>query len=95
MCGDLSDALDVYGSATGKMSSITVAPCSRTGRSCWRLYNSLFRFDQDLLVNGHAYGAPAGHSPVMHLRHVPGGRMWEHFMRSFEEVWTAGTPIEA
>ena len=58
------------------------------------LYNSLFRFDQDLLVNGHAYGAPAGHSPVMHLRRVPGGRMWEHFMRSFEEVWTVGTPIE-
>lgn len=58
------------------------------------LYNSLFRFDQDLLVNGHAYGAPAGHSPVMHLRRVPGGRMWEHFMRSFEEVWDSGTPIE-
>ena len=56
------------------------------------LYNSLFRFDQDLMVNGHAYGAPAGHSPVMHLRRVPGGRMWDHFMRSFDEVWNVGTP---
>jgi hypothetical protein len=56
------------------------------------LYNSLFRFDQDLMVNGHAYGAPAGHSPVLHLRRVPGGRMWDHYMRSFEEVWTTGTP---
>jgi len=37
------------------------------------LYNSLFRFDQDLLVNGHAYGAVAGQSPVLHLRRVPGG----------------------
>lgn len=51
------------------------------------LYNSIFRFDQDMLVNGHAYGAPAGESPVLHLRRVPGGRMWDHFMRSFEEVW--------
>ncbi len=56
------------------------------------LYNSLFRFDQDLMVNGHAYGAPAGHSPVLHLRRVPGGRMWDHYMRSFEEVWKIATP---
>ncbi len=56
------------------------------------LYNSLFRFDQDLLVNGHAYGAPAGQSPVLHLRRVPGGRMWDHYMRSFEEVWKIASP---
>jgi transcriptional regulator with XRE-family HTH domain len=56
------------------------------------LYNSLFRFDQDLLVNGHAYGAPAGQSPVLHLRRVPGGRMWDHYMRSFEEVWKGAKP---
>lgn len=56
------------------------------------LYNSLFRFDQDLLVNGHAFGAVAGHSPVMHLRRVPGGRLWDHYMRSFDETWQAGTP---
>ena len=56
------------------------------------LYNSLFRFDQDLLVNGHVFGAVAGHSPVLHLRRVPGGRMWDHYMRSFDETWTVGTP---
>ncbi len=56
------------------------------------LYNSLFRFDQDLMVNGHAYGEPAGHSPVLHLRRVPGGRIWDHYMRSFEEVWKIATP---
>ena len=53
------------------------------------LYNSLFRFDQDLLVNGHAWGAPAGQSPVLHLRRVPGGRTWDHYMRSFEAVWSS------
>jgi hypothetical protein len=56
------------------------------------LYNSLFRFDQDLLVNGHVFGAPAGFSPVLHLRRVPGGRMWDHYMRSFDQVWAMGTP---
>jgi Helix-turn-helix domain len=56
------------------------------------LYNSLFRFDQDLMVNPQAYGEPAGHSPVLHLRRVPGGRIWDHYMRSFEAVWDAATP---
>lgn len=56
------------------------------------LYNSVFRFDQDLLVNIHAYGVPAAQSPVLHLRRVPGGRMWDHYMRSFEEVWKIATP---
>ncbi len=56
------------------------------------LYNSLYRFDEDLMVNGHAYGAPAGHSPVLHLRRVPGGRVWDHYMRSFEEVWAVARP---
>ncbi|OLT07927.1 transcriptional regulator [Pseudonocardia sp. CNS-004] len=59
------------------------------------LYNSLFRFDQDLLVNGHVFGAPAGFSPVLHLRRVPGGRMWDHYMRSFEHVWETGVPETA
>ncbi|GAB2657164.1 XRE family transcriptional regulator [Saccharopolyspora gloriosae] len=51
------------------------------------LYNSLYRFDDQLLVNGHAFGALAGECPVMHLRKVPDGPMWEHYMQSFERVW--------
>lgn len=56
------------------------------------LYNSLYRFDDQLLVNGHAYGSLAGENPVMHLRKVPGGQMWEHYMQSFERVWQEATP---
>ncbi|KAA5829568.1 helix-turn-helix transcriptional regulator [Saccharopolyspora hirsuta] len=56
------------------------------------LYNSLYRFDDQLLVNGHAYGALAGENPVMHLRRVPQGQMWDHYMNSFERVWQKATP---
>jgi transcriptional regulator with XRE-family HTH domain len=56
------------------------------------LYNSIYRSDQDILVNSHAYGAVASHAPVLHLRRVPGGRLWDHYMRSFEAVWKSGTP---
>jgi hypothetical protein len=51
------------------------------------LYNSLFRFDDDLLVNMHVYGAVAAKSPVMHVRRITGGRLFPHYMASFERVW--------
>ncbi|OQO91977.1 transcriptional regulator [Saccharomonospora piscinae] len=56
------------------------------------LYNSFYRFDDDLLVNGHAHGSLAGQNPVMHLRRLPTGQMWQHYMRSFERVWEQATP---
>ncbi len=50
------------------------------------LYNSIYRFDGDMLVNTHVYGAPAAHSPVLHLREQPGG-LFDHYAASFERVW--------
>jgi transcriptional regulator with XRE-family HTH domain len=59
------------------------------------LYNSLYRFDEDMLINAHVYGAPAAQNPVIHLRRVPGGRLFEHYLTSFERVWATATSIEA
>ncbi|MEV6226539.1 helix-turn-helix transcriptional regulator [Saccharopolyspora shandongensis] len=56
------------------------------------LYNSLYRFDDNLLVNGHAFGALAGQNPVLHLQQLPGGLMWENYMRSFDRVWEQARP---
>lgn len=56
------------------------------------LYNSIYRFDDTLLVNGHAYGALAGQNPVMQLKRTSEGSMWDHFMRSFERVWEIAVP---
>jgi transcriptional regulator with XRE-family HTH domain len=58
------------------------------------LYNSLYRFDDDLLVNTHAYGMPAGQSPVLHLRRLPGGSLFDHYMASFERVWDTAQPVK-
>jgi hypothetical protein len=57
------------------------------------LYNSIFRFDDDLLVNTHAYGAVAAKSPVMHVRRIAGGRLFDHYMASFERVWEQAEPL--
>jgi hypothetical protein len=57
------------------------------------LYNSIYRFDETLLVNTHAYGSPASQSPVMHIQRVPGGRLFDHYMSSFDKVWSRSAPV--
>lgn len=58
------------------------------------LYNSIYRFDNDILVNGHAYGAPAAQSPVFHYRRFDGGRLFNHYLASFERVWATATTAD-
>lgn len=58
------------------------------------LYASMFRFDSTVLVNPHTYGAPASHSPVLHLRRIAGGRLFTHHLRGFERTWEAAQPVE-
>lgn len=57
------------------------------------LYASLYRADDVMLANTHVYGAPAAHSPVLHLHRAPGGRLFEHYARSYERVWDQAREI--
>jgi len=56
------------------------------------LYNSIYRFDDDMLVNTHVYGFAAGHAPLLHLRRLSGGDLFETYSESFETVWSAAKP---
>ena len=58
------------------------------------LYNSIFRADDQLLVNTHIYGVMANNAPVFHLRKIPGGEMASSYIESFERVWESATPYE-
>ena len=51
------------------------------------LYNSIFWFDDDMLVNTHVYGVPAHFAPVLHLRHLSSGTLFQTYARSFDRVW--------
>ena len=57
------------------------------------LYNSIYRSDDQLLVNTHVYGIPAAQVPVWHLRKLAGGEITSIFMESFERVWESATPV--
>jgi hypothetical protein len=56
------------------------------------LYNSIYRADEQLLVNTHIYGVMANNAPVFHLRKIPGGDMAATYLESFERVWADAKP---
>ncbi|MFE2290613.1 XRE family transcriptional regulator [Streptomyces sp. NPDC059452] len=51
------------------------------------LYNSLFRADDEMLVNAHVYGIGAYMAPVFHLRRIPGGGLFDTYANSIEQTW--------
>jgi transcriptional regulator with XRE-family HTH domain len=56
------------------------------------LYNSIYRADDQLLVNTHMYGLTAAFAPVWHLRKVAGGEVATAYLDSFERVWETAVP---
>ena len=58
------------------------------------LYNSVYRFDDEMLVNVHAYGILAAYTPVMHLRRVDGA-FFNTYIESFERVWASARAPDA
>jgi hypothetical protein len=56
------------------------------------LYASLFRYDDEIIVNPHAYGEAASANPALHLRRLDGGQVAVHYMDSFERVWDTAKP---
>jgi len=50
------------------------------------LYNSIYRFDDEMLVNTHVYGIRAAYTPVLRLRRVDGA-YFGAYLESFERVW--------
>jgi hypothetical protein len=56
------------------------------------LYNSIFRGDDQVLVNTHVYGLAGAYAPAWHLRRVAGGEIVSTYLDSFEKVWESAVP---
>jgi hypothetical protein len=56
------------------------------------LYNSIFRFDDEMVVNTHVFGVQGAHAPAMHLRRLSAGALFENYTQSFEAVWAQSKP---
>jgi hypothetical protein len=57
------------------------------------LYNSIYRADDEMLVNGHIFGVGAYLAPVLHLQRIPGGELFDSYAESIERVWESARPI--
>lgn len=56
------------------------------------LYTSIYRADDALLANAHAYGLSAAQAPVFRIRAAPGGDVARLYLDSFERVWQGAAP---
>ena len=56
------------------------------------LYNSIYRADDELMVNQHTYGVPAAQAPVFCLRNA-GSEMAALYLDSFERVWAGSAGL--
>lgn len=56
------------------------------------LYNSIYRFDDEMIVNTHAYGKIASHAPALHLRQLSAGNLFTTYSDSFTAVWDTAKP---
>jgi hypothetical protein len=91
------------GDSDGMMSRCRIAanyakPIQRADHGAVRLsgttlYNSQFRFDDEVLVNSHFWGSPAADSPVYHYRRQSDRGIAASAVRSFERVWGAAQPL--
>jgi hypothetical protein len=56
------------------------------------LYNSIYRFDDQMIVNPHVYGKVAAHAPALHLRRLSAGDLFTTYADSFTTVWEGAAP---
>lgn len=51
------------------------------------LYNSLFRYDDILMVNPHIWGQPASANPVLQLKRIGDTGWFDNYAESFDAIW--------
>jgi hypothetical protein len=58
------------------------------------LYNSLYRGDDEMLINQHIHGIAAAYAPVLHLRRRTDDGVFRNYADSFDRVWTPATSLD-
>ncbi|WP_345556822.1 XRE family transcriptional regulator [Streptomonospora halophila] len=59
------------------------------------LYNSIYRADEQLLVNHHIYGIPASSAPVLHIDGRKYSDLASTHIESFELAWNESTNLSS
>jgi hypothetical protein len=57
------------------------------------MYNSTFRFDDEMVVTPHRFGTPGFTAPLLHLRRLGPHGVFESFAEHFDAVWQTTVPV--
>lgn len=71
------------------------APNLRVGLHSTVLYNSILRFDDQMLINPHIYSMPAFRAPIIHLRKIDDGPLFNTYAECFERIWKSCRPLDS
>ncbi|MFD1660166.1 hypothetical protein ACFSL4_18670 [Streptomyces caeni] len=88
---DLADTAQIRASLA-YYRSLVGAPGCEVRLHDTTLYNSIFRYDDQLLVNPHIWGQPASANPLFQLRRTNGTDWCDRYAESFEAVWNTARP---
>lgn len=56
------------------------------------MYNSVFCFDDEMVVTPHRFGTPGFTAPLLYLRRLGPYGIFESFAEHFEAVWQSAVP---
>lgn len=59
------------------------------------MYNSVFRFDNEMFVTTHLYGLHGSKAPLFHLRRLGPHGIFADFASHFDNLWATTIPIES
>lgn len=57
------------------------------------LYNSIYRADDEMLVNAHIFGVNAFSAPLWHYRKAASGTLTASYQESFDTVWATAKAV--
>lgn len=85
LAGRIRNALSMLGPLTG-------TPGCDVGLHTSHLYNSVFRFDDKMIVTPYLLRARGYQHPALHLRKLSPHGIFSSFAEQFEQIWGSVTP---
>ncbi|MFE3318057.1 XRE family transcriptional regulator [Nocardia sp. NPDC059195] len=85
LAGRIRNALNMLG-------PLTDTPGCDIGLHTSHLYNSVFRFDDKMIVTPYLFRARGYQHPALHLRKLSQHGIFSSFAEQFEQIWGSATP---
>ncbi|MGW4328598.1 hypothetical protein ACWEKR_22165 [Nocardia sp. NPDC004573] len=78
--------------ALSMLGPLADTPGCTVGRHSTHLYNSVFRFDSEMIVTPYLFRARGYQHTALHLRRLSQHGIFESFADQFEQIWGTVTP---